>query len=94
MSRMTQKEIKEAAQRFAGYHEYDPVEVSNYELPRAAFVLGRLVGATYEIIDKNGKPVLYHHDFDSPPGLAISNDGKTAIILAGEWSFTNRGFEG
>jgi len=87
------EDIVEAAERYSDFHGEDAFEVTRHEMPPAAFLLGRLDAATYTVIE-DGKEVTYHHDFETPPGLAISNDGKISIILAGEWSFTKRGFEG
>ena len=88
------KEIERASRRYADFHGYEATRVDKVEIPAVAFELGRVVGISYEVIDEKGETVLYHHDFDTPPGLAISSDGAIAIILAGEWSFTKRGFVG
>lgn len=86
-------EILEAARRFQGFHNTAPESVTVESLPTVAFSLGNVLAVTYEVIE-NGRKVAYHHEFERPPGLAVTNDGRNAIILAGEWSFTKRGFEG
>ena len=87
------KHILQAAQRFSGFHNQDPESVTVEDFSSTAFLLGNLEGITYSVIEK-GEIVHYHHEFDEPPALAITHDGGNAIILSGEWSFTNRGFEG
>ena len=86
-------EILSAARRFAAFHNANPESVEIEQIPTTAFLLGNLQAVTYSVIE-NGKEVTYHHEFDAPPALAISHDGKTAFILSGEWTFTKRGFEG
>ena len=86
-------EILAAARRFSGFHNQEPETVSVEKISTTAFLLGNVVSIAYEVVE-NGKTVVYNHDFDSPPGLAITHDGRQAIILTGEWSFTKRGFEG
>lgn len=86
-------EILAAARRFAAFHNEKPESVEIEHIPTTAFLLGNMVAVTYEVIE-NGRKVTYHHEFDAPPALAISHDGKTAFILSGEWTFTKRGFEG
>ncbi len=86
-------EILAAAKRYQAFHNSRAHDVTVEKLPEAAFLLGRLQAVTYSVIE-NGKEVIYHHEFDAPPGLAISYDGAQAFILAGGWTFTKRGFEG
>lgn len=86
-------EILAAARRFAAFHNADPETVESAEIPTTAFLLGNMVAVTYEVVE-NGRKVIYHHEFDTPPALAISHDGANAFILSGEWKFTKRGFEG
>lgn len=87
------QDIEEAAARFAEFHGEDAETVDEIDMPDAAFVLGEIESVTYLLIEGN-REVRYIHDFETPPGLAISSDGKTAFILAGGWIFTKRGFEG
>jgi len=86
-------EIMEAARRFAAFHNDDAESVTVERISTVAFLLGNLQAITYSVIE-NGKEVVYHHEFEAPPALAISHAGDQAIILSGEWSFTKRGFEG
>lgn len=86
-------EILAAARRFAAFHNRKAHSVTAEKLASVGFLLGNLQAVTYSVIE-NGKEVIYHHEFDAPPGLAISYDGAQAFILAGGWTFTKRGFEG
>lgn len=86
-------EILAAARRFAAFHNRSAANVTVEKLAEAGFLLGNLQAVTYSVIE-NGKEVVYHHEFEAPPGLAISHDGAQAFILAGGWTFTKRGFEG
>lgn len=86
-------EILAAARRFKEFHNIEAENVTVENLPTVAFALGNVLAITYEVIE-NGRKVAYHHEFERPPGLAITYDGRNSIILAGEWSFTKRGFEG
>lgn len=86
-------EILAAARRFAAFHNRKAANVTVEKMAEAGFLLGNLQAVTYSVIE-NGKEVVYHHEFEEPPGLAISHDGSQAFILAGGWTFTKRGFEG
>lgn len=86
-------DILAAARRFAAFHNQEPANIEATRLPNVAFLLGNVLSIAYEVIE-NGRETVYQHEFDTPPALAISHDGKTAFILGGEWTFTKRGFEG
>jgi len=87
------KQILQAARRFSAFHNNDPENVSVEKISAVGFLLGNIEEITYSVIE-DGAIVHYHHVYDTPPALAISHDGKNAFILGGEWTFTNRGFEG
>lgn len=93
MGAANSKQIQEAARRFAAFHGEKPENATPEKISSTAFLLGNCLAISYEVIE-NGKSVVYHHEFEAPPGLAISHDGASAFILAGGWTFTKRGFEG
>lgn len=84
---------RRAIRKYREFHGRSPKTAVRVALPSSAFRVGKILGVTYEIIE-DGKNTVYHHDFDTPPPLAVSADGRTALILRGEWAFTKRGFEG
>ena len=87
-------EILAAAKRFAAFHNTRAKSIDfQQEISPVAFLLGNCQAISYSVVE-NGREVVYHHEFDTPPGLAITHDGANSIILAGDWSFTKRGFEG
>ncbi len=88
---------KEAAQRrFKNFHERKPVagEVVQIELTgrAVAFLVGDLDGLIYTTRDDGVK---YVHQFkkSARPVLFASHDGRQIYVLAGAYSFTDRGFE-
>lgn len=89
---MIRRRIMEAAKRFAGYHGKRAKTVQETEISDVFFALGNVTEISYTVIE-GGKEVAYNHEFKRPPVLAISSDGHHAVILDGEWRFTNRGFE-
>jgi hypothetical protein len=88
-----EKAVIEAARRYADFHGREPEYIDRLLIPRAFFTIGELYEIPYGPIE-NGKRVVYNHEFKRPPSLAISSDGRCALILAGGWRFTSRGFEG
>lgn len=91
---MSGDKIEEAAERYADFHGEDPETIGAFEISEVSFTVGEINAIDYTIIDEHGKKVSYRHEFKSPPALAVTSDGEIAIILGGEWSFTDRGFEG
>ncbi len=61
--------------------------------PRTGLAIGPVLGIMYETV-RDGVREQYLHKFrpSSRPHLAISSDGKTALLLGGAWRFTDRGF--
>ena len=94
MSKDIEDQIADAAERYASFHGEEPETVTEEEISDTAFLVGDVCAIEYKIIDENGKEVFYRHDFKNPPPLSIGSNGEIAIILSGEWSFTDRGFEG
>jgi hypothetical protein len=88
------EQIEEAAARYAEFHGQDAESIECEEISEVSFLVGEVCAIEYKIIDENGKSVFYRHDFETPPALSVTSDGDQAIILSGEWSFTERGFEG
>lgn len=86
--------VDDAASAYEAFHGVDAEVVSEMEeLPDVYFKVGDAVGIVYEVVE-NGQTVRYQHDFEARPTLAVSSDGRIAVILRGEWHFTERGFEG
>jgi hypothetical protein len=87
-------DIADAADAYEAFHGEEATIVTEIDdFPQVFAKVGDAVGIVYEVIE-DGALVRYQHDFDARPTLAISSDGKTAVILRGGWQFTDRGFEG
>lgn len=86
--------VKEAIERFKDFTGMDPQHVDEYFVnnPDVGFVVGSLDGVLYSTV-REGKAESYVHKFKkkSRPLLCSSHDGKTLIILGGEYDFTDRG---
>lgn len=89
------KQVMQAARRFADFHGFDAREVEflNRALPEVFFCLGEAVSIAYRVVEGR-KYVYYNHEFETPAALAISFDGKSALMPGGAWRFTDRGFIG
>jgi hypothetical protein len=88
------EDVAEAAEAYEDFHGFPASYIDTYdELPDVFFRVGDCVGVVYEVIE-DGRRVRYQHDFEARPTLAVSFDGQTAVILRGEWQFTDKGFEG
>lgn len=93
MDNRRKSEIQRAARRFADFHGIEPHSVEAEPLAQTYFHVGDVLSISYEIVEK-GKIVAYNHDFEQPAALAVSFDGKTALLSGGTWRFTARGFVG
>lgn len=93
MTRRPDRAILEAAARYQGFSGEEAAYLDELELSGVAFKVGEVLGISYAVVE-NGRRVIYHHDYERPPCLAITHDGRNALILAGGWRFTDRGFVG
>jgi hypothetical protein len=70
-----------------------PPELVDYQAPKAAVQIGRLVAIEYESDKFDGKSRIYRHECDHAHELAVSIDGKTFIVFP-PLRVTRRGLEG
>lgn len=77
---------------FTGQEPEFYTNVKKPELPDVAFVIGPMVGVSYEAT-RDGITETYYHEFDKNcrPLLASTHDGRTIFILGGEYDFTEDG---
>lgn len=77
--------------------EPESIQKLRVRVPDAAFVLGECAGVLYDAIRDDGGVQKQHyiHRFrkGSRPLLCVSSDGKTLLILGGEFEVTERGIE-
>ena len=74
--------------REAAYGELMQLEMVQ---PENLLAVGKLNGLIYEALG-DGKKYIHQFRKDARPVLFVSDDGKQAYILAGEYRFTDRGF--
>jgi len=92
-----QAEIKRATQLFTEFRGAQPVEVRRVAvspLPRVALTVGELLGIMYRT-ERDSRMENYLHRFrkSARPILAVSPDGRTLLILGGDYRVTDRGIE-
>jgi hypothetical protein len=90
-----QAEIARAKQLFTSFRGAVPSEVLRVAMratPRAALTLGELLGIMYRT-ERDGELVNYRHVFQKSarPILAVTPDGRTLLILGGDYRVTSRG---
>lgn len=87
-------QMKEAMERYKGFTGMDPDRYDEYavEHPEVGFCIGTLDGVLYTTV-RDGEVESYVHHFKqkSRPLLCSSHDGKSLVILGGEYRFTDRG---
>ncbi len=84
-------QAKDLYERFTG-HEADSCEVIKMPRVDVAMLVGEVEVIAYNTI-RDGKKQRYMHTFDknARPRLAASHDGKTLLIIEGNFEFTDRG---
>jgi hypothetical protein len=92
-----QAEIAQATKLFTDFRGAQPVEVRRLavpSLPRVALTVGELFGIMYRT-ERDGRLENYLHRFrkSARPILAVSPDGRTLLILGGDYRVTDRGIE-
>jgi len=87
-------DIGRATHLFEDFRGAQPVEVKrvSVRLPRAALTIGDLLGLMYRT-ERDGKVGDFLHRFrkSARPILAASPDGRTLLILGGDFRVTDRG---
>lgn len=87
---------KKLYRNFTGL-EPESVQSVKLHLPDAAMVIGECDEVWYTTIRDDGgvKQQRYRHRFkrSSRPLLCVSADGKTLLVLGGDYEFTERGIE-
>lgn len=88
-------ELERARQLFRRFQLREPkknelVQIGGLEKPVIALGVGTAVSIGYKAFG-NGQN--YYHEFEgSRPGVFVSADGKQIYFLAGDYTFTDRGF--
>lgn len=79
------------------YEDFTGGQADSYEqvkMPRVdvAILVGEVEAIAYNTV-RDGKPQRYLHKFDksAQPRFAVSHDGKTLLIIDGNFTFTERG---
>lgn len=96
MTKALRSKWEKAWQRFARFHERSPKEGELVTIQLTgkptAFLVGDLEGVIYRTRDDGQR---YVHEFNKSarPVLYVTDDGKQIYVLAGAYSFTDRGFE-
>lgn len=90
-------EVAQATKLFTDFRGAQPVEVRRVSipsLPRVALTVGELFGIMYRT-ERDGRLENYLHRFrkSARPILAVSPDGRTLLILGGDYRVTDRGIE-
>ena len=87
-------EINRAIDLYTSFRGEEPEHVDTLELPvyDVALMIGNCIGIMYETTWE-GRKEKYIHKFkkDCQPVLAVSDDGKQLYLLAGAYTFTDRG---
>lgn len=88
------RKIEMAVKLFQDFTGHDPeyIDTIYYPVHPVLMLVGLCDGILYETV-RDGKREKYIHKFKkgSRPALAASYDGKQLYLLAGEYSFTDRG---
>lgn len=91
---MKNKRVKAAIKLFQDFTGHDPEYVDTVSLPvdSVAMAIGHCTGIMYETV-RDGKKEHYLHKFKKGcrPVLASSSDGTQLYLLAGAYTFTERG---
>lgn len=89
-----QRRVDNAVKLFQDFTGHDPQYVDTVKMPRndVALAIGHCDGILYTTV-RDGKIEKYIHRFKkgSRPVLAASHDGKQLYLLAGAYTFTERG---
>lgn len=95
LERLTRAAVK-LYRDFTGL-EPDSIEEVRIKVPEVVLKIGScdLVGYTCDRDDGGVKTQSYLHEFkkSSRPLLCVSADGKTLVIIGGDYEFTERGIE-
>jgi hypothetical protein len=91
-SRVQIREAIRLYEDFSGHDGETIAKLAKPEYPDVVLAIGELDAVCYTTV-RDGKEERYIHDFrkKSRPLLCCSHDGKTLIILGGEFQFTERG---
>ena len=91
---MKKKRVQQAIKLFQDFTGHDPeyVDTVKHPIHDVAMVIGHCNGVMYETV-RDGKKEKYLHKFKKGcrPVLAVSSDGKQLYLLAGAYTFTERG---
>ena len=91
---MDKREIENAMELYREFTGHEAESVDIVEIPdyKTGIVIGKVLGIMYETIRDN-KHEKYVHEFSkkSRPVLACSFDGKQLYMIAGSYTFTERG---
>lgn len=90
------KRLDAAVKLFQDFTGHKPQYVDTVKMPvdDVAMAVGHCDGIMYTTV-RDGKTEKYIHRFKkgSRPVLAVSHDGKQLYLLAGAYTFTDRGIE-
>ena len=93
MSKKREK-ISQAIKLFQDFTGHDPQYIDTVRMPvhSVAMAVGHCIGIMYETV-RDGKRERYIHRFKKGcrPVLSVSSDGKQLYLLAGAYTFTERG---
>lgn len=91
---MDKKEIETAARLFEEFtgHPAESIDVVTIPDYKTGIAVGKVLGIMYETV-RDGVREKYIHEFSkkSRPVLACSFDGKQLYMIAGSYTFTDRG---
>ncbi len=97
MKESLQQAIARAVRLFTGFRGAKPAEVRPIRIPatpRVVLTIGELVGIIY-LTERDGEMVQATHRFKKAarPILAVTPDGRTLLILGGDYRVTHNGIE-
>jgi len=96
MSNKRNRALDEAKELYRDFTGMDVDSVEEVDIPEidAAICVGTMDAVCYTTT-RDGEVESYIHEFkeNARPLLAVSNDGRVMVIIGGDFTFTDAGFE-